>query len=135
LRAFLEKFYGRRLAGSRQIGGLKSHPISTTLGIQHLAEPGVLLAGEANRLTNVATGEGISYAMASGRLAARAIGLGMDRRATASWYANRLRRSFQAAFLVAELYCRLGVRALDGVTRLGNLPGVRRLSSAALGNL
>ncbi len=135
LRAFLEKFYGRRLAGARQIGGLKSHPISTTLGIQHLAEPGVLLAGEADRLTNVATGEGISYAMASGRLAARAIGLGMDRQATAAWYTNRLRLSFQAAFLVAELYCRLGVRALDYVTRLGNLAGVRRLSSAALSNL
>lgn len=73
---FLETHFGKRLAGADQVGRWKGHPISTTASVSHTAPPGVLKIGEANRLTNIATGEGISYTLESGLLAIRAIRTG-----------------------------------------------------------
>ncbi|MBN2494633.1 MAG: geranylgeranyl reductase family protein [Deltaproteobacteria bacterium] len=137
--AFAERCFGERLASARQIGPLRSHPISTAVLVRHRAPPGVLLAGEAARLANPATGEGISYAMESGRLAAEAILRGRQRcmpaEAVAAGYASSLRRAVTPGFAAAELFCRLGMPVLDAITRLGGLAAVRRLSSDFLSRI
>jgi menaquinone-9 beta-reductase len=139
LRSFLDRHLGDRLAESRQIGRWYSHPISTTTQIRHESRPGTFLVGEANRLTNVATGEGISYAMESGILAARTIDEIMRGNTTAEEarraYLSGLRRSFGVNLFAGTLYCRFGVKALNGVTRLCRSPVVSRLTSQALAGM
>jgi geranylgeranyl reductase family protein len=126
---FLDRHYRDRLAEARQDGPFRGHRISTTVGIEHNAPPGVLLAGEANRLTNVATGEGISYAIQSGFLAAQSIATGKHRRwdaeRTAADYASSLGKAFGLAFRSADMFLRYGMRTLNGMTALGNNAFVR----------
>ncbi len=136
---FLEKHYGGRLAGAAQVGPWRGHPISPTVAVEHEAPPGVLVAGEANRLTNIATGEGIAYAIESGVLAARAIAegdrAGWEPERTAARYRSDLRRAFSTGFRVADLFTRHGTRLLDAVTALGNLGPVRFLTGRGLARL
>ncbi|MBW1808364.1 MAG: geranylgeranyl reductase family protein [Deltaproteobacteria bacterium] len=138
-RSFLDCHFGDRLGESRQIGRWYSHPISTTTRIRHESRPGTILVGEANRLTNVATGEGISYAMESGILAVRMIdeisrGITTADQASCAYQA-RLRKSLEINLIAGDLYCRFGVKALNGVTRLCRSPIVSRLTSQALAGM
>lgn len=132
---FLERHYARRLAGAAPIGAWRGHPIVPSAAVEHHALPGVLLAGEACRLVNVATGEGISYAMESGQLAAEAIcealRSGEDPATTANRYAARLRRRLAAPYLVSDLFRRHGAPLLEGLARLGAHPWFRRLARQA----
>jgi len=66
---FIDRRLAKRLKYANQIGPLVGHPIATTHRPTALAAPGVLLAGEAARLVDPATAEGICFALASGRLA------------------------------------------------------------------
>ena len=43
--SFLDRHFHQRLAGARQIGPWRGHPISTSVRIEHHAPPGVLVAG------------------------------------------------------------------------------------------
>ena len=69
----IDRNVGDRLRGAEQVGKYRGHPIVYTERVGPVAAPGALWIGEAARLTNAATGEGISYAMRSARVAAAAI--------------------------------------------------------------
>jgi len=133
---FLDRYYAVSLKGARQIGKLRGAVIATGDRLTHSAPPGVLLAGEAGRLANVATGEGISYAMESGRLAARAIrsadewGLGPAQ--AGRLYAASLRRVLALRFRAAWLYRKTGVRVLNAVSALPCRGALARLVGRAL---
>ncbi|HRI52125.1 MAG TPA: NAD(P)/FAD-dependent oxidoreductase [Pseudomonadota bacterium] len=73
LNEVIERNVGDRLRGAEQVGKYRGHPIVYTERVGPIAAPGALWIGEAARLTNAATGEGISYAMRSARVAAAAI--------------------------------------------------------------
>jgi geranylgeranyl reductase family protein len=139
LRALFNEFLVRHFAGRMgravQVGELRGHPISTTARIEHHAPPGCLRIGEANHLTNPATGEGIAYALASGRLAAQAIcdgeRAGRSAPEIARWYLGKLRRGMELRCRLASLFCRLAPPLLNWVTALGNHPLVDRLAGGA----
>jgi menaquinone-9 beta-reductase len=71
--AFLDKYYARRLQRAEQIGRSYSFVINSAGSVKDVYAKGMLYAGEAGRLCNPATAEGISYAMESGVLAADAV--------------------------------------------------------------
>lgn len=64
---------GARFSGATQVGKFRGAPIAYTRTVGPVASPGALWVGESARLTNAATGEGISYAMRSAAVAAKAI--------------------------------------------------------------
>jgi geranylgeranyl reductase family protein len=64
------------LRGARPIGKLKGHPIVFSTKARHLVTDGAVAVGEAARLTDGFTGEGIWHALQSGIEAARAIAAG-----------------------------------------------------------
>ena len=74
LHEVIDRNVGERLRGAEQVGKYRGHPIVYTERVGPITAPGALWIGEAARLTNAATGEGISYAMRSARVAAQAIG-------------------------------------------------------------
>ena len=127
---FLDDHYRSRLAGARQVGRLKGHPIAYTTWIDHTHAPGIVYLGEAARITHNATGEGIYQAMQSGLYAAEALApvlhgqLGFE--AAMHLYTRACRRRFTASFVVGH-----AVRALvetpllDGIALLYNSPRVR----------
>lgn len=59
------------LAGARQVGPMKSYPLRADFTTSKTHAPNVLLVGEAAGLVNPLTGEGIDYALESGRIAAQ----------------------------------------------------------------
>ena len=74
LNALLERYRrgaaATALAGSRLIGAPQSFPLRSDFLRARVSGPRLLLAGEAAGLVNPLTGEGIDYALESGRLAA-----------------------------------------------------------------
>ena len=64
---------GARLRNAEQVGKYKGHPIVYAEGAGPITSPGAIWIGESARLTNAATGEGISYAMRSACVAAESI--------------------------------------------------------------
>jgi geranylgeranyl reductase family protein len=136
---FVERYYRRRLAHADPVNGVKGQPIVTCASIAHRAPEGVLLAGEAARLSNRATGEGISYALLSGRLAARAIARGIRGAASAGEVARAYERSLRweigPGLFAADLFCRHGTGVLNTVAALGGTPLARRLSGKAMARL
>jgi flavin-dependent dehydrogenase len=130
LASFIERRLAASLNGATQLGPWKGIPLSTTIDPQHHAPHGALIVGEANRLTNCATGEGILYAILSGRMAAQAVSAGKERGLGAAeverLYADGLRRAFRRPFRQAHFYCKLGMRALNAVVMLSKIPPVNR---------
>jgi flavin-dependent dehydrogenase len=63
----------RILRNARQVGPIKGHPLRTDFSRFISGNGRVLIAGEAVGLVHPITGEGIDYALESGRLAAEAI--------------------------------------------------------------
>ncbi len=70
---FIEKYYKEKISSSVEIGKTLSFPINVASSVKSVAGNGFLLCGEAGRMCNPATAEGISFAMESGYLAAEAI--------------------------------------------------------------
>jgi geranylgeranyl reductase family protein len=70
---YLSKYHAQRLSKAVQVGRSLSFVINTTNRVRHVYANRVLFAGEAGRMCNPATGEGISFAMESGWLAAEAV--------------------------------------------------------------
>jgi len=136
---FLERHYASRLAAATQLGRWSGHPISVSVDVEHHAAPGSLVCGEACRLVNPATGEGIAYAMRSGQLAAEAIRIardrGLDPTETARWYGRRLRAFIEPGLRLSSLYCRGGVDVVDKLTRLANHSLVNQITSRVLARL
>lgn len=107
---FLEKYYAPRLARAQQIGKSYSFVINTAGSVKGVYRPGMLLTGEAGRLCNPATAEGISYAMESGVLAADAVlrayekgGGGVDEKVLAG-YEAMCRKAFNFRLRRASLF-------------------------------
>ncbi|MCX6019095.1 MAG: geranylgeranyl reductase family protein [Chloroflexi bacterium] len=90
------------LARAKQIGPTKSYPLRADFTTAPTHAPNVLLVGEAAGLVNPLTGEGIDYALESGRIAAQHI-TGMLARndfstAALNAYDAALRAQFQSLF-------------------------------------
>ncbi len=135
---FLERRFGPRVRAARQVGAWRSHPISVSTRVRHAAPPGCLALGEATRLVNPATGEGIAQALTSGRLAAEALGAmraGLPEREAVRRYAWGLTRELQLGFALGEAFMRLGVPALDAVVGLARSRWVGRLTSDAMARM
>ena len=136
---FLARHFAERLIHAKQIGKWKGHPICPVVSVEHNAPPGLLLAGEANRLVNIATAEGISYAMMSGVLAVRTIRtgeqIGLNAIQVGRLYASNLSRSMERGFKAANLFSKIGIKTLNGITTLGNSALVRRLTGEAFARI
>jgi 2-polyprenyl-6-methoxyphenol hydroxylase-like FAD-dependent oxidoreductase len=94
-----------------------------------------LVVGEAAALVNGFTGEGISYALRSGRLAARAIasaGSEGDDASVHEQYQAALRRSTDWRLGAGELLCRLGPAPMVAATRFGAWQHAEWLTRGAL---
>ena len=90
------------LAGTRQVGPLKSYPLRLDFLSAPTYAERLLVAGEAAGLVNPLTGEGIDYALESGQMAAESAALALadgdfSREALAA-YDRRLRERFQSMF-------------------------------------
>ncbi|HOX42662.1 MAG TPA: NAD(P)/FAD-dependent oxidoreductase [Myxococcota bacterium] len=135
---FLERQFGPRVRAARQVGGWLSHPISVSTRVRPAAPPGCLALGEAARLVNPATGEGIAQALTSGRLAAEALlamRAGLPEREAVRRYARGLSRELQLGFLLGEAFMRLGVPALDVVVGLARSRWLGGLTSDAMAKM
>jgi geranylgeranyl reductase family protein len=67
--SFVERRLGDRLEGATRIGKLTGCPVAVSAFPAGLGGPGLLVAGEAARLADAATAEGIYHALVSGTLA------------------------------------------------------------------
>jgi geranylgeranyl reductase family protein len=135
---FVQRQFGPRAARARPVMGPLGHPISVCTRVQHRAPPGCLVLGEAARLVNPATGEGIAQALLSGRLAVEAVlawRRGEPEARVEARYARSLARELQLGFALGEVFLRLGVPALDTVARLARSRLFSRLTSDALAGM
>jgi geranylgeranyl reductase family protein len=89
----------RMLAGAHYAGPVKSYPIRMDFATAPTFGKRTLLIGEAAGLVNPLTGEGIDYALESGRLAARHLARGDLTRADLEAYDGLLRQRFQRLFI------------------------------------
>jgi flavin-dependent dehydrogenase len=85
------------LAGAERIGRVRGHPIVYSATARHLVRPGVVCVGEAARLTDAFTGEGIWHALRSGIEAGKAIAAG-----DLGLYDRRARAVFDPALVMGE---------------------------------
>ncbi len=136
---FLRDHYQTRLARARPVGKLQGHPIVHTTWIEHCTAPGALYVGEAARITNNATGEGISHAMQSGVYAAEAVSQVLDGKAEESeaWeeYRQKHRRRFTPEFIGGRaLRKAIDSPLLDRVASAYNSPFIRRSVVRLLGS-
>ena len=134
---FLDDHYRQRLAGARQIGKWKGHPISYTTWIRDCTGEGVLHLGEAARITHNATGEGIFQAMQSGVYAADALADVVDGRASEAkaWsrYTWQCRQRFTFGFLMGHaLRGALKTPLFDAIALAYNSPVVKRAATWVL---
>lgn len=137
--AFLDKHYAEPLKQAKQVGRLKGHPIVYTTWPSHLTQPGALALGEAGRMTHNATGEGISYAMESGMMAAeachRVLREGASEEKVWRQYLFRHRRRFTGAFVTGHaLRKAIDSSLLDRLADAFNNPTVRRAVTRLLGS-
>ncbi|MBN2653155.1 MAG: NAD(P)/FAD-dependent oxidoreductase [Spirochaetales bacterium] len=107
---FIQKYYSERMKNATTLVSAKVHPILPARSIRSHGLDGTLLAGDASRLVNAFTGEGISYALLSGKIAVQAWAEGL--KDGWSWerinkqYENLLKKeirgSMKKGFLLAE---------------------------------
>jgi geranylgeranyl reductase family protein len=94
------------LAGARRVGPVKGYPLRMDFAEAPTFAPGVLLVGEAAGLVNPLSGEGIDYALESGRIAAehgaRLLASGDLSTPRLAAYDAALRRRFQDL----QVFCR-----------------------------
>jgi menaquinone-9 beta-reductase len=118
---------GERLRGATRIGRLRGAPISYTDEVGPVTRQGALLLGEAARLTNGFTGEGIFYAMKSGVMAAdlvaRYAGPTLERE-----YQRAVERTFNLRFRLALGF--RGFRNSEAFTALTALLAFRPVERA-----
>ncbi len=136
---FLRDHYQSRLSRAQQVGKLQGHPIVHTTWIEHCTTPGALYVGEAARITNNATGEGISHAMQSGVFAAEAVAQVLDLQAEESeaWeeYQRKHRRRFSPEFAGGHaLRKAIDSPLLDRIASAYNSPFIRRSVVRLLGS-
>jgi geranylgeranyl reductase family protein len=93
------------LRGAHQIGPLKGYPIRVDFLRAPTFAPNTLLVGEAAGLVNPLTGEGIDYALESGKIAAEHVVHGLTSGVHQAWltdYDRLLRARFDQVFRFSE---------------------------------
>ncbi len=137
LERFLRRNLGRRMTSARPLGRPRWHPILPSARILHRSLPGSLLAGDSLRLVNPFTGEGLSYALASGRLAGRltaaCLRFGWPEPRLTRRYRRALRRGLEPSLRLGDWIIRRGrpllhLAARAASTRLGGHLIYRALS-------
>jgi geranylgeranyl reductase family protein len=120
-REFVETRLEGRTDRAEMIGRPQGYPIMVSRWPRDVGRPGLVLAGEAARLVNPVTGEGISPALRSGILAGRAIASvlrdGADPEQSLARYRDALRRQVGPFLAVGEFLRTLGIRNLDWIIR------------------
>jgi|GEM_PF-1774372 len=95
---FLNRHLGSRLKEAIQLESPLVHPILPSWKVKNNAIEGTLLTGDAGRFINAYTGEGISYALISGKNAVKAIHYGkrnnLNWAQTSKWYEKQLKKEF-----------------------------------------
>ncbi len=134
---FLDKHYRERLAGATPLRPFHGFPIVYTYRRERLASPGLLVAGEAGRLTHPATGEGISQGMDSALYAADAIAeIRRDpagERAALRRYESRCARRFLPSFWLGGAFRgALRTPLLDWIVQASSLPALQRAAARFL---
>jgi geranylgeranyl reductase family protein len=136
LERFVQRNLGARMAASRPLGRLRWHSILPSSRVLHRSLPGTLLAGDALRLVNPFTGEGLSYALASGLLAGRTVADGLkldwDEARMARAYSRALRRSLEPSLRVGDWINRRGHPLLSLASRAASTRFGRQLISRTL---
>ncbi len=96
----------KMLRGARQVGPIKGYPVRVDLARSPTFGEGVLLVGEAAGLVNPVTGEGIDYALESGKIAAEHIARMLHAtdlsRKNFVAYDKQLRQQYQRLFVVCD---------------------------------
>ena len=136
LEDFLRRSLGERLREARALGRARWRPVFPSPRVTPWSLPNVLLAGDALRLVNPFTGEGIGYALASGSLAARAhaagTARGWDQARVQRCYVRSLRRRLEPSLRAGDWVCRRGRPLLRLAARAASTPLGRRLIYNAL---
>lgn len=89
---FIDRNLRPRLKDAVKVGRERRYPISPCFKVQHHGYPGTLLVGESCRLVNAFSGEGISYALQSGRIAAQALQEGF----TGNWSVQEISERYRS---------------------------------------
>jgi geranylgeranyl reductase family protein len=91
------------------IGPVRSGPLPMGFNRRPLAEPGVLLVGDAGGLVNPFNGEGISYAMETGQMAAELVfdALEKGRPGLAQVYPTLLRQRYGKYFAMGNVFVKI----------------------------
>ncbi len=130
---FLDRRVGKRLAHAERIGPLVGHPIATTHQPTSLVEPGTLVAGEAAKLVDSSSAEGIYYALASGMLAGHFLGktLTEDHNVSSDQlapYTDLVQQKLGSRLKAGHAFLQvLKTPALDLALAIGSLKPVRKL--------
>jgi geranylgeranyl reductase family protein len=107
---------GPRLAHAERVGAVRGYPLRVDFGRAPTHADGMLVVGEAAGLVNPLTGEGIDYALESGRIAAAhlaaMLGSGDFSAAARDAYDRRLKAEFGPLFEFCARVARWGVRRL-----------------------
>ena len=135
---FVEERLGDRVRSAEPIGDLVGHPIATTGRPTALSQEGVLVAGEAGRLVDAATAEGIHHALASGLVAGTLLGELAERgerpsAAALAPFTRLVRRRVGLRLRAGELLLgALRTPVLDVALQLGSRRPVQRLLTRVL---
>jgi flavin-dependent dehydrogenase len=135
---FVDARFGARMKRAARIDRLIGHPIATTRKPAALVQDGTLVAGEAARLVDPATAEGIYHALESGLLSGRVVGstLAAGRRPSPGElapYARMIHEGLGRRLAAGHVLLRmLGTPILDVALRLGSLKPIRGALTWAL---
>jgi menaquinone-9 beta-reductase len=138
---FVGERLGARLEGAARLGKLMGHPVHVSAVPRDLVRDGLLVAGEAGRLVDFATAEGIFHALVSGRTAGRMMGEVMGRgreptRDALADYERRVRAQLAGRMLGGRtLMEALRTPTLDWMLKLSNLGATRTVLTKAFAGL
>ncbi len=137
---FLERHLADRMREATPVRPPRGHPIAAASRVITPDVPsGTLVVGEAARLANRATGEGIALALRSGALAARAIEKGHDRHwpreQVHRYYGAALRRQVGPELLLAHQFTRFTGPALEATAWLSQSRWTREVVRRVLAHL
>jgi geranylgeranyl reductase family protein len=131
--AFVEGRLAARMKRATPLGPLVGHPIATTSQPAALVQSGTLVAGEAGRLVDPATAEGIHHALASGWLAGRFLGEMLERgeeptRERLTPYTGLIRRQLGRRLRTGEMFLHMArTPVLDLALHFGSLRPVQAM--------
>ncbi|NOZ84989.1 MAG: NAD(P)/FAD-dependent oxidoreductase [Deltaproteobacteria bacterium] len=138
--SFLDRHFAKRLVKAEPVRKAMGYPIAASkVTLKPKTPPGVLVVGEAARLANYFTGEGIYHALASGIYAADAIAnvqtKGLPKARAAEQYFRKTKMSLGPALYAYASISGFIHPAMELLTRLHTMPGMKPFIRAALAKL